>query len=276
VPRFSGQGNVPRVVFSSARVGYAWSPGGRLYVTHNGGASWRPTGPDAVRSVVLAGGEAYGFFAPSRIERSPVGSRSWKPLSLPARLRWPLALSAQGSDVWLLATPKGPLGAVGDVTLRSVDGGRTFSESAAPCIPGLGGTLIPAGGRVVWAVCPSGMAAGLTLSTDGGVSFPLRRSFHDPGGTRLPFLTNGADIVTPSATAAVLYQGAAGPLYRTTDTGRHWIRVSGTADLQEVFLLAFSSSRDGALIATTRSHPVRASLWRTTDGGASWHVLPVR
>ena len=162
------------------------------------------------------------------------------------------------------------------MTLRSADRGATFATTRGPCIPELGGTLVPAGGGVVWAVCPSGMMAGLSLSTNGGRTFPRDSSFHDPGGLRLPLLTNGAAIVPRSTHAAVLYQGAQGPLYRTTDLGRRWTRVRHTARFGQALWLGFATSKVGAALFTTRSHENEASLWRTTDGGATWHLMPIR
>src|SRR5262249_5902112 len=148
--------------------------------------------------------------------------------------------------------------------------------SHGPCVPELGGRLVPAGGDAVWAVCPSGMMAGLSLSTNGGRTFPRFRSFHDPGGVRLPLLTNGAQIFPSSAHAAVLYQGAQGPLLRTTDLGKRWTDVRNTARIGQVLWLEFATSRVGVALFATRSHPEQASLWRTTNGGATWNSVPIR
>ena len=49
-----------------------------------------------------------------------------------------------------------------------------------------------------------------------------------------------------------------------------------TARIEEAFWVGFATSRVGAALFTTRSHPDQASFWRTTDGGKSWHFVPIR
>jgi photosystem II stability/assembly factor-like uncharacterized protein len=273
VPPFPSQGDIPRLEFANARVGYS-SDGGRLYVTHDGGTSWRSWGPRSVTNIAVGGGDVDVLVRRSHFERSPISKSSWHAVALPVRFRFLVSLAARGRRIWLLGSTRHIR--AGDVILRSADGGATFAKSHGPCIPELAGTLVPAGGGVVWAVCPTGMMASLSLSTNGGRTFPRFRSFHDPGGIHLPALTNGAAIFPGSARAAVLYPGASGPLFRTTDRGRRWSRVPHTARIGQVFWLNFATSRVGAAVFTVRSHPEQASFWRTTDGGATWHSMPIR
>lgn len=142
-----------------------------------------------------------------------------------------------------------------------------------PCLSELGGALVPTADHVVWAVCPSGNMGELALSTDGGRSFPAIRSVHDPGGLRLPSLVNSARIAAASARVAVLSGGGGGALLRTTDAGRHWAAVRGTARIKGVVWLAFSTTRVGAAVVQTRSG---AQLWRTANAGATWHSISIR
>ena len=114
--------------------------------------------------------------------------------------------------------------------------------------------------------------AGLSLSTNGGRTFPRYRSFHDPGGIRLPVLTNGAQLVPASPRVAVLYAGVQGPLYRTTDLGRRWTRVPRTGHFGQLFWLGFTTRRVGVAVVQ-EGHD--GKFLRTTDGGASWHSLAV-
>jgi photosystem II stability/assembly factor-like uncharacterized protein len=272
LPPVSVQGNVPRLEFANARLGYLVA-GGRLYVTRHAGNSWHPAGPTRVLNIALAGGNVYAISG-GRFERSPMSRNSWRTVPLPARVRFLVSLAARGGRVWLLGSTRHIR--AGDVTLRSTDGGKTFAKSHGPCVPELGGMLVPAGGGVVWAVCPTGMMAGLSRSTDGGRTYPGLRSFHDPGGVRLPGLTNGAGIFPSSTRAAVLYAGASGPLLRTVDLGRRWARVRRTGRFEQLYWLSFATSRVGAALFTTRSHPNDASFWRTTDGGATWVSIPIR
>jgi photosystem II stability/assembly factor-like uncharacterized protein len=273
LPPLPSQGNVPSLAFASARVGYLVGRGGRLYVTHDGGSSWLLSAPAGVRNVAVGGGDVYVIAGRNRYERSPIARRSWHAVSLPVRFRFLVSLAARGRSVWLLGSTRHIR--AGDVDLRSADHGATFTRSHAPCIPELAGKLVPAGDGVVWAVCPTGMMAGLSVSTNGGRTFPAVRSFHDPGGVRLPALTNGAGIFPSSTRAAVLYRGASGPLFRTTDLGRRWTLVRRTGRFEQLYWLNFATSRVGAGLFATRSHANRASFWRTTDGGTTWHSVPI-
>jgi photosystem II stability/assembly factor-like uncharacterized protein len=125
-----------------------------------------------------------------------------------------------------------------------------------------------AGDGVVWAVCPSGMMAALALSTNNGRSFALR-SFHEQGGHWLPSLTNAGEIAPFGPRTAVLYRGGPGPFLRTTDAGKHWkdVRVPGKID--QLVWLETTTRRVGWALVSSK-------LWRTTDAGTSWHVVPVR
>jgi len=266
--------NTPTLEFTSARVGYAAEAGSRLFVTHDGGSSWAPRSPAGLSEFAVGGGDVYAVFSPNRFERSPVSEHSWHTVTLPVKFRFLVSLAAQGRHVWLLGSTRHIR--AGDMIVRSTDRGTTLEKGLGPCVPELGGRLVPAGGEVVWAVCPTGMMAGLSLSTNGGRTFPLLRSFHDPGGSHLPGLTNGAAIFPSSKRDAILYGGAQGPLVRTTDLGRRWAGVPQSARVGQVFWLHFATSRVGAALFSTRSHPNQARFWRTTDGGLTWHSMAIR
>jgi hypothetical protein len=271
LPSLPSQGTAPTVVFANARDGFAYVENTTsLYVTHDGGESWHRTGPRRVVSAfATAGGFAYVVSGPHELERSRVDRIAWQRTMLSA-LHQPFSLAARGSDVWFLGPPRHRPDY--DTIALSSDHGRTFTPLTGPCLAELGGTLVPVAGGAVWAVCPSGMMAWLALSTNSGRSFPAIRSVHDPGGLRLPSLTNGGRIAAASARVAVLTGGAGGALLRTTDRGRHWSSVPATAQIKQVFWLGFATSRIGAAIVQV---PHRTQLWRTTDSGASWHSTPV-
>jgi photosystem II stability/assembly factor-like uncharacterized protein len=275
-------GGSPTLDFTSARTGYAFEPTGRLYVTHDGGNRWLPWSPANVTDVAIGGGEVYavftryrrdeyGHFVPAswHVQHRSASGGTWHVVELPVRFRFPISVAARGRAVWLLGSTGN---APGLVTLRSTDRGRTFSQSNAFCahnVPDEGGRLVPAGHGVVWAVCPTGDgdASRLSLSKDGGRTF---RSFGIS-------LRSGAGIFPSSAHAAVLSgAGASGYLLRTADMGRHWVDDRQTAPFWELYWLDFATRRVGAGLFTTFSHPNRASFWRTTDGGATWHSLPIR
>jgi hypothetical protein len=271
LPPLPTQGTDPSIVFANARDGFAYvedeTP---LYVTHDGGRSWQRSGPRrAVTAFAAAGGFAYVVSGKHELERSRVGGNTWQRVML-AALHEPFSLAARGSDVWFLGPPRHRPDF--DTMALSSDHGRMFTPLEGPCLAELGGTLVPAAGGVVWAVCPSGMMAWLALSKNGGRSFPAIRSYHDPRGLRQPALTNGGRIAAASARVAVLTRGAGGAFLRTTDAGRHWSVVRHTAGIQEVFWLAFATRRVGSAVVQLHD---RTELWRTTDGGATWHSVPI-
>ena len=265
-PPLRAVGNGPSLLFANASDGFAYVVygGGLLYATHDGGHSWSAS-LSGVLYVAVGGGYVFAITLGHGLERSPLGRDTWTELS-GAQAKG-TTVAADGSRVWLLGPPRQRPDA--DTIQKSVDAGRTLTSSRGPCFFELPGRLVPAGGNVLWAVCPTGMMASLLRSTDGGRSFPLTRSFHDPDGTTLPPLTNGAQIFPFSRDAAVVYGGGGGPIFRTTDGGRHWVRTRQPWTLTGAPVwLGFPTRSVGYALASSR-------LWRTTDGGASWHTVPI-
>lgn len=272
-PPTAVQGVVPTIVFADARDGFAYvGYGTPLYVTHDGGNAWRREGPNRhVTAFATAGGYAYLVAGRHRVERSRVGRNSWHRLPFAVSHR-PFSLAARGASVWALGPPRHRPDF--DTIALSSDRGRTFTMRKGPCLSELGGTLVPAGAGIVWAVCPTGNMGELVLSRNGGRSFPSISSVHDPGGRQQPALINSARIAAASPRIAVLSRGAEGALLRTTDAGRRWSPVRGTARITQVFWLGFSSARVGAAIVQTGTNTVH--LWRTTDAGKTWVPVPIR
>jgi photosystem II stability/assembly factor-like uncharacterized protein len=260
---------VPTLDFVSRDDGFAYvAYGGPLYVTHDGGDSWHPTGRRAPVAALAAGGDhVYAIFGRSRFERASVSSDAWQTLPLPVKQGLPASIAVLGRDVWLLGLPRRSRPDDGDELARSTDGGKTFSAGRGPCFSELGGTLVPAGAGRLWALCSGGHFTRIFRSPDGGRSFVLVRGYSQ---------ANGATLAAASVRVAVLDRGVEGPLLRTTDGGRRWKAVRGTGRLAATRWLAFSTSRVGAAVVQVRGAPTRGELWRTTDGGGSWHKVPLR
>jgi photosystem II stability/assembly factor-like uncharacterized protein len=62
-------------------------------------------------------------------------------------------------------------------------------------------------------------------------------------------------------------------LLRTTDGGRTWHEVRGPASA--TFALTFADSHVGFAL-TGVGTGTKTQLWKTTDAGAVWHVVPIR
>jgi hypothetical protein len=269
------EGSAPTLRFVDARVGVIWVPfgWGGFYRTHDGGVTWRHVrSPDLV-AFTTTGAKAYAIVAHCttqrctgfRFARGPASASRWRESPLPFVPDGPvLDLAARGNDVWLLGTPRTARYQRYDRLARSTDGGRTFTTGDGPCVPGLGGGLMPSSTRVVWAVCPTGLLAGAARSSDGGVAFsPLRT----------PPLTNGARLAPASSSTAVLAaNGAGAPLYRTTDGGATWRPIAPRGKDTIWYEVVFTSAHVGDALVQLGGHaPV---FRRTTDGGETWLSPP--
>lgn len=265
-PPLPTAGNGPSVVFANANDGFAYviDGGGLLYATHDGGHSWSAS-LSGVASVAVGGGHVFAITRRNGLERSPVGGDTWTKLPGAQVEGASASIAVDGSDVWLLGAPRRKPDA--DTIQFSSDFGRTFTSYRGPCYFDLPGRLVPFGGREVWAVCPSGMMASLLRSADDGRTFPLTRSFHDPGGVQLPPLTNGGEVFPLSGGHALVYPGVGAPLYLTANDGKTWARAHAPWTQQDApFWLGFPGGAVGYALAYRK-------LWRTTDYGQSWHEV---
>ncbi len=270
-----GAGGEPTLRFADRSDGFAFvtGAGGAFYATHDGGSSWQRLQVGSLVAFATGGGDAYAVTARCstagcggfRFERSPISRDAWTSVPLPfAPDGSVLDLSAHGASVWLLGTPAGDGTTQHDLLARSTDGGRSFTVGAGPCYPGLGGGLAPSSAAVVWAVCPTGMLASVLRSTDGGATFA---SVHTPTE-----LANSTLLAQASDTTALLVPGGAGssPLL-TTDAGLTWrapaIPTGGTFWPWA----GFTDSTTGAALVQPAAGGGAEELWRTTDGGSSWH-----
>lgn len=270
-PALPSSGTIPELRFADRLDGFAfvlWR--GLFYATHDGGASWQRLALGRVLGFATGAGNVY-VVTSRRLEHSRVSANAWHTRSLPFSSDGSaLALAAHGANLWLLGTrpSNGPIR--NDELARSKDAGRTFVTGAGPCVPGLGGELAPTSTQVVWAVCPTGMSAGASRSTNGGISFARLRT---------PPLVNSAQLAPASESTAVLARGVGARLLRTTDGGSTWNFPKTPEPAMDIMWVGFTDARVGAALVQTGFDASAKTevtvLWRTTDGGATWSKVRV-
>jgi hypothetical protein len=257
-----GRDRVSQLRFADLRNGFAYGPG--LWVTHDGGAHWRSDAPGQIKDLAIGGGYAYAILItdPStgvgQLIRSPVGDTGfWKTMSAAGNAYGGLWI--HGSDVLLESQTN-----TGQQLEISHDAGATFTRHAVP--PSVACQFEEPEPPVVWAHCATGMLSGTWRSSDGGQSFtPVK------GPRELP---NSAAFGSASASTAVVgYR----QLYRTADGGASWTPTSGPSGITWWQYIGFTDPTHGVALGYVGSlSTANERLYYTTDGGASYHQVPIQ
>jgi photosystem II stability/assembly factor-like uncharacterized protein len=71
----------------------------------------------------------------------------------------------------------------------------------------------------------------------------------------------------------IVYAGADAGLGRSTDGGTHWTRVDTPFNDNQVWSIAIDPNDPDSMLVGTGA-PSRAVVYRTVDGGGTWHRLP--
>jgi photosystem II stability/assembly factor-like uncharacterized protein len=215
VPEPAGAADgVSEIYFANSRDGYVYDQS--LFVTHDGGATWRPIRYRGlgfyvvdVVDVTSSGGEAYALVqigsGAFRVVRSPVGRDIWSQVP---ESGYVVSIAARGNDLFLTTTRH-----LRSHVLVSRDRGASIARRY-PAPTENGCTIQPAPQSVFWALCPGGMMSTLYRSTGHGRT--LRHLSHAPQ------LTNSAVFAAASPSTAVVGYGR---LYRTEDAGNTFTPV---------------------------------------------------
>ncbi len=241
------------VAFSDAERGLL-AAGGSFWATGDGGHSWRTGGPANAEVRQIAAGPNAGYVLLRTanggyvLGRAAAGTVEAKPVLDGNRLTGTTPyLATSGTTVVVIS---------GDRTLRSSDGGRSFTASRGPCRADLGGTVSAAGSAVL-AWCATGTAGVGYLSTDRGAGF-----------TRTDASGGNHAAGAPTGSGAVFaYQTGSGLRL----TGRSGAGTAVRGGPSTVSWVGFSTPDNGFAIGATDSGSTR--LWRSVDGGHSWSPL---
>lgn len=234
----------------SSTVAYAFGPNGTLARTLDGGERWTDVGvstPNEVRDVAFPSTDV-GFALDTRgqLLRTDNAGASWSILNT-GTTRTPQAVHAFDANTILLAGPSG--------LRRSTNGGAEFAVVTDRLVARARVNRLDelAGGIFAW------QRGGTTaaFSTNEGVRWQRLR--------RLPF-RRGVQVYDWISRRVGFALGNDRRLYRTTNGGRSWSRLSaaGNAAFRQI---AFSSADDGYAIGELLGFDF---AFRTTDGGRTF------
>ncbi len=259
--------------FGSGTMGWAYGGAGSesyFFQTTDGGKSWsRVTSiPGKVLDLVAADGKAWAvvLLSPENsttqrfaIYSTPYGNspQKWSPVALPLKDLGGNAPSivAQSGVVTILAS--GPSQPGGRDHVLITKAGSGFTDYQGPCSQDLGGRLSNSV-KAIWAVCPTGMMAGLSVSTDRGVTWQAQK--------------NSVELANSVAVGAIDDQHAMvmtpDGLLRVGADGSSQKADAPTGNAVNATFIGFTNQSTGFAIIDQQDGT--ALLLRTTDGGLHW------
>jgi hypothetical protein len=280
---------VSQVVFAGRADGWLYGPfSDHIWVTRNGGASWRQiTLPGNVQAMAVAGTAVYAVtgkeyaVAGNRLYRSPLGRNAWRPAS-----PWPqsgpmtggsiLAVSGHsvwfGSSTYVWTTADGvhwaryPFRCSGlaDTQPYMLAGISAASprDVAFLCVatPGTYGDVT----KVLVSV--NGARSGWQTLTAAAPPVGDVAAFAVAPGRRLGLISIAVVVPDPAS----FYR-----IYRLPGLGHSWTTsVIPGATGGALNSLQFMSPAAGSFVMGDPGWGIHGELWRTTDAGQIWH--PVR
>lgn len=268
----------PRLDFVTPSLGFDLAPTGRLLETSDGGARWRFVHRFAGGSFLGAldfvdADHGWATRPPDRIYRTIDGGRSWRLLAQPSCFGGLGGLSFVSSATGFADCGGEPgAGSQAKDLYETFDGGSTWQRIAASHVFGNAHGLpdIPTGGYAGPLLFRS-PAEGMMAADRAGIYLTRNRG----KAWSIPLVTDDAWSVSamswPSARVAyALLYGSAGSLLRSTDGGRHWLRIYPAGPGAPGGEVAAVTKRVVVGAGTDSYGGGPSQVVRTTDGGRTW------
>jgi photosystem II stability/assembly factor-like uncharacterized protein len=265
---------VAHIRFATGKIGYAYASE-VLFMTTDGGQHWIREPGLGADELEVADGNAIlvgAVNAPSVLfERAPIGSSHWTPFEIGSFYTDAgVGLARVAHDAVLAAIPYNSAQeyAQAATLYRSSNDGATWTKIGEPCPPvrvdhsdnTMAVTFAPDGTIVV--ACSvrsrtrSATADGTITSRDDGRTFTARVP---RGKTPLVWLLAAASHDDQ-------FLEGIGGLYRSTNAGDSWARVSAVTG--RVSYIAFQTTTVGRAVTDGGR-----KIWTTLDAGRTWHAF---
>lgn len=276
---------VSHIRFATASIGYLFGPS--LFMTVDGGQTWKEVTSPLVESLEAAGGDVFrvvydttGCPGPCNrtVQEAPAGSDAWQTLyQIPQGADLDTAtLILEGESIYLPIYGDVAKGAEQTTLFRSLDGGQTWQRLGDPCA----GATPPVDVAFAFAAASRGFLSVLCFPSGQPQGWAVLSS-SDAGSTwgpRLPVPESSAGLLAAPSPGHLLIAsptGAGGGLATSTlsyssDGGQSWSTAASdqvNLSLAPVGLslwLGFEDVTTGRWVGDDRT------IWTTTDGGTDW------
>jgi photosystem II stability/assembly factor-like uncharacterized protein len=248
--------NLFGIQFSGTNIGYAvGNESGVILKTTNGGTTWTSLGPTTNARfndlTVIDDNTVHVVGTNKNIYRTTNGGTTWT-LQFNDNIN-----GGELIGITFTSATAGYAVGLGGVVVRTTNGGTTWAIQTSQTIPA---TLRLT--DVLFTNATTGFIVGQSSPSPGG--FIYRTT---DGGTTWAFQSSiaNAQALGLAANGSTLFVSSSAGLFRSTNGGTEWLPVSGAP---RIFGLQFPTSTIG--YAITSDFALRGSMWKTTDGGATW------
>jgi photosystem II stability/assembly factor-like uncharacterized protein len=271
------------LTFAGERVAYV-SDGVHVSATRDGGATWHAVGlagvrgPVFVSKIIETGGRVFAVlttYGEGRGSTRLYSAAAGAPVLAPV----PGFAATGGITYGDLAVGGGLQVALGadygtERYWTSRDGVR-FTPAAPPCPGGTVASLAGVRERQVVALCSSSPGSPHPGSTERSLRHAPRLGGTFSGTDAAPFtgITQGFGAASPMSATVAAEGGGAGFLHSTADGGRTWTTTVLPDRGLSLTDLDFPGRGTGVVVDGQPDAAGGSAVYRTTDGGRSWHEL---